>query len=87
MNKADELRKMVKDYWESEEIKEKVQTCVDDILKHCEERAKLGKTSYTAGHSYSNLEYWNKVIDALRKEDLSIISLEHISYGEWLISW
>lgn len=87
MNKAEELRKMVKEYWESEEIKEKVQACIDVILKRCEEQAKLGKTSYTVGYSYSNLEYWNKVIEALRKEKLSVISLEHISFGEWLISW
>ena len=87
MSKATEFKEMVKQYWESEEVKEKVQTCVDAILKECEKQAKLGKTTYVVTSYYSNVDYFDKVVEILLKEELQVISLEHVSFGEWLISW
>lgn len=87
MKAADRFNKMVKEYWESEEIKEKTQICVDVILKRCEEQARQGKTSYRIDSTYSSVEYFSKVVEALRKEELNVLSLEHVEFGVWLVSW
>lgn len=87
MNKAEEFRKLMEDYYHSKQVKAQINSHVSKILRECEKQAKVGKNSYYLPSEVIKFEFINDVFDELRAEGLKV-NIYDSYYGEdWFISW